>query len=286
MSTSGPPDAVAQIAPLLKSWQKPIPADLTTLRELTSKSLDAVTHLTEYEDEKANRILTAMAFISAFAGVLFAAVTSHYSNAYLQQLKIASHFRFLLVEVGYGFFAIYAMVLSVGVGFSLYGMMPRFNLPKAWKSPGSFPKSFLFFEKINEVTPADWANAFISTAADELTFHYVKNNILESYLVSGKIPQKLSPLKKASTLYIASTCILVLWVVLTAVAIASIDVFPSSAVSAIRATSAENELLRHNQITPAGLLQMQPSDPEGDSPITKASETRQVRGPRRHPTLH
>jgi hypothetical protein len=245
MATSVPPDPVAQIAPLLSSWKKPIPADLPTLRELTAKSLDAVTHLTEYEDEKANRILTAMAFISAFAGVLFAAVIGHYSNAYLQQLKSASHCRFLLVEAGYGIFAIYATVLSVGVGFSLYGMMPRFNLPKAWKSklPGSFPKSFLFFEKINEVAPADWANAFINTAADELTFHHVKNNVLESYLVSGKIPQKLGPLKKASRLYIASTCILVLWVVLTAIAVASIDAFPDAAVSAIKPSSAENDAI-------------------------------------------
>jgi hypothetical protein len=239
MSKTAPSDPVAQIAPLLNNWKKP--ADLPTLRELTAKSLDAVTHLTEYEDEKANRILTAMAFISAFAGVLFAAIIGHYSNAYLQQLKSASHCRFLLVEAGYGIFAIYATVLSVGVGFSLYGMMPRFNLPKAWKSPGSFPKSFLFFEKINEIAPADWANAFINTASDELTFHHVKNNVLESYLVSGKIPQKLGPLKKASRLYIASTCILVLWVVLTAIAVASIDVFPDTAVSAIKPSSAAND---------------------------------------------
>jgi hypothetical protein len=246
MSKTTVPDPVEQIAPLLHGWQKPNAADVLTLRELTAKSLDAVTHLTEYEDEKANRILTAMAFISAFAGVLFAAVIGHYSTAYLQQLKTASHCRFLLVEAGYGLFAVYAIVLSIGVGFSLYGMMPRFNLPKAWKSPGSpppksFPKSFLFFEKINEVAPADWANAFIGTAADELVFRYVKNNILESYLVSGKIPQKLSPLKKASKLYITSTCVLVLWIVVTAIAIASIDMFPTPAVSAIKPSAATNE---------------------------------------------
>jgi hypothetical protein len=227
------PEAVTEIPPILDAWATPSPQDLATLKDLTGKSLDTVTHLTEYEDEKANRVLTAMAFISAFAAVLFGAVISHYSGAYLQQLKIASYWRFVLLEAGYGLFAMYAAVLSIGVAFSLYGMKPRFNYPKASR-PGSFPKSLIFFEKINEVAPSDWARAFSSKSADELAFIYTKNNILETYLISGKIPVKLKPLQNASILYIASTCILLVWVTLTAIAVASIDVFPSRAVSSIK----------------------------------------------------
>lgn len=239
MSNAATPGTPAQIALILAKWQKPSSSDLAKLSELTTRSLDAVTHLTEYEDEKANRILTAMAFISAFAGVLFAAVIGHYSSAYLQQLRNVSHGRFLLIEFGFGVFAIYALVLSVGLVLSLYGMRPRFNV-KGWKSAGSFPGSFLFFEKINEVSPTDWANAFTGTSPDDLEFHYVKNNALETYLISGKIPDKLGPLKAANTLYIASTCILLLWVVLTTIAFVSVDVFPSAAVSSIKITSSES----------------------------------------------
>lgn len=228
------PQAIAEIAPILGNWQKPNDADVVALGNLTTKSLDTVTHLTEYEDEKANRILTAMAFISAFAGALFVGVIGHYSSVFLEQLRKASCWRFLLVESSYGLFVIYAIVLSVGVALSLYGMRPRFNYPKSHAPAGSFPRSLIFFEGINAVSPTDWANAFTGTPAGDLAFKYVKNNVLETYLISGKVPVKLAPLRRASTLYIASTCILVLWVVLSAVTVASIDLFPNDAVEQVQ----------------------------------------------------
>jgi hypothetical protein len=237
------PDPAKEIFDVLKNWVKP--SDLDKFKDLTGKSLDTVTHLTEYEDEKANRILTAMAFISAFAGVLFAAVVGRYSTSYLQQLWKASHWRFILLTSGYALFCLYALAVSVGVFWSLYGMKVRFNVPKGWKAAGSRPNSFLFFEKIIEVSPADWARAFTgtttATTAEDLVFEYVKNNILETYLIAQKIPIKLRSLRKANTLYIASACILVVWVVVTAIAIGSIDLWPTAGVSAIKATAADNE---------------------------------------------
>ncbi len=232
------PDAVIEITGELAKWPIPQTEDLKKLSELTSKSLDTVTHLTEYEDEKANRILTAMAFMSAFAAVLFAGVFAHYASEFLQKLRAVAPCRFYLIETGYAVFGLYALILSIGVAYSLYGMKPRFNVPKGWKSSTTtFPKSFLFFEKINDVPPANWAKAFTATSADNLAFQYIKNNVLESYLIAGKVPLKLKPLKTASNLYIASTCILVLWLVLTGVGFAMVDLFPSPAVSGIKTSS-------------------------------------------------
>lgn len=236
-------DPAKEIFDVLKNWGKP--SELDKFKDLTGKSLDTVTHLTEYEDEKANRVLTAMAFISAFAGVLFAAVVGHYSPYYLQQLWKASHWRSIFLTSGYALFCLYALAVSVGVFWSLYGMKPRFNVPKGWKASGSRPSSLLFFEKIIEVEPGDWARAFTgttgATTAEDLTFEYVKNNILETYLIAQKIPTKLRPLRKANTLYIASACILTAWVAVTAIAIGSIDFWPTAGVSAIKSTAAENE---------------------------------------------
>lgn len=236
MTPAQEPDPAKEIFDVLKNWVKP--SDLDKFKDLTGQSLDTVTHLTEYEDEKANRILTAMAFISAFAAVLFAAVVGHYSTSYLQELWKTSHWRFIFLTSGYALFSLYALAVSAGVFWSLYGMKPRFNVPKAWKTAGSRPSSFLFFEKIIEVSPADWARAFTgttaATSAEDLAFEYVKNNILETYLIAQKIPSKLRPLRKANTLYIASACILVAWVVVTAIAVGSIDLWPTAAVSAIR----------------------------------------------------
>jgi hypothetical protein len=236
-------DPAKEIFDVLKNWGKP--SEVDKFEDLTGKSLDTVTHLTEYEDEKANRILTAMTFISAFAGILFAAVVGHYSTSYLQQLWRASHWRFIVLTSGYALFCLYALAVSAGVFWSLYGMKPRFNVPKEWKAGGSRPSSLLFFEKIIEVSPADWARAFTGTTpvttAVDLTFEYAKNNILETYLIAQKIPTKLRSLRRANTLYIASACILVVWVVVTAIAIGSIDLWPNAGASAIESTVVDNE---------------------------------------------
>src|SRR5258708_1767675 len=53
-------------------------AEIDEILPLAKWSLESVTHLTEYEDEKANRILTAIAFLSAMVGVAFAAIVQRY----------------------------------------------------------------------------------------------------------------------------------------------------------------------------------------------------------------
>src|ERR1019366_1043344 len=60
-----PHDPVGPIVAALESW-KPAAGDLDHLLASSSRSLEEVAHLTEYQDDKANRILTAMAFLSAF----------------------------------------------------------------------------------------------------------------------------------------------------------------------------------------------------------------------------
>jgi hypothetical protein len=152
---------------------------------------------------------------------------------------MASRWRLIVLRSGYVIFALYALVVAGGVLFSVYGMRPTFNEPKAWKATGSEPSSFLSYDKITEVPAADWARAFSRrTSPEDLAFRCVKNNIIETYLIAEGIPMKLAKLRRANTFYILSMGILFLWVTVTAIAVGSIDLFPSAAVAAIRASSA------------------------------------------------
>jgi hypothetical protein len=203
-----PSDAAAQIALTLKNWSIP-PEHLSEMFEATQRSLETVTHLTEYEDDKANRILTAMAFLSAFAAVIFAIVPSRYPLSFPVMLIRTGLRRDAYLLLGtYGGFVVYAMTLVLGVAFILHGMRPRFNIPKSWKPDGSKPGSQLFFAKIVEVSPADWANSFLNTGKDELLLAYVKNSVLETYLVAEKIVPKIKWLRRGVTLFQVSTIIL------------------------------------------------------------------------------
>jgi hypothetical protein len=96
---------------------------------------------------------------------------------------------------------VYALTLTLGVVFILYAVRPRFNVPKDWKPDGSKPGSHLFFAKIIEVSPTDWANAFVNTDTDELLSTYVKNSVLETYLIAEKIVSKMRWLKRGACCY-------------------------------------------------------------------------------------
>jgi hypothetical protein len=206
-------DVAAQIAIRMSEWE--IAKDnLPDLLQVTQRSLETVTHLTEYEDDKANRILTAMAFLSAFAAVIFAVVPSRYPLSFpIMLLRTGSPREAYLLLATYGGFVLYALTLILGVAFVLYGMSPRFNVPKSWKPDGKMaenkkPASRLFFEKIVEVSPTAWANSFVNVDKDELLSTYVKNSVLETYLVAQKIVPKVKWLKRGVALFQVSTIIL------------------------------------------------------------------------------
>jgi hypothetical protein len=203
-----PVDAAAQIAPVLKDWNIP-KEHLLEISGAAQRSLEAVTHLTEYQDDKANRILTAMAFMSAFAAVVFAVVPSRYSLAMpLILLRAGLLWEACLLFVLYGAFIVYALTLTIGVAFILHAVRPRFNVPTAWKPDGSKPASYLFFEKITEVSPADWANAFANAKENEILAAQAKNSVLETYLIADKIGLKMQWLSRGVRLFFVSTIVL------------------------------------------------------------------------------
>jgi NADH:ubiquinone oxidoreductase subunit 5 (subunit L)/multisubunit Na+/H+ antiporter MnhA subunit len=216
---------VIDIAVALRSWT---PAQAEPLRSLAKWSLESVTHLTEYEDEKANRILTAIAFLSALVGVVFAAIVQRYPFSALVALgRSERHLEIQLLIVVYASFAVYFVLLTLGAALTLWAVRPQFRIPKVWEHTHKLPGSFLFFQEILKVSGSDWASAFTQSSPDELQTQYIKNSILETYLIAQKIPKKLRPLKKGVWLFFASTVVLVVLLPMCVITIYCVDAVPA-----------------------------------------------------------
>jgi hypothetical protein len=208
----------------------------TQLRELKSDqideilplakwSLESVTHLTEYEDEKANRILTAVAFLSALVSVAFAAIVQRYPFSVAGEVKgVSIHSHSVVLLIVYCLFAFYFVLLTVGAAFTLYAVRPQFRIPTTWARTKTEPGSFLFFKEILNVSGKNWGRSFTETDSKKLKAEYAKNSVLETYLIAQKIPKKLRPLKKGIWLFFASTAVLIVLLPLCAVTVVYVDV--------------------------------------------------------------
>jgi hypothetical protein len=196
--------------------------------EFSKRSLEEVKHLTEYEDEKANRILTAIAFLSALAGAIFVALVPKNNKGALLSYNDWNW----SVWFYYVCFATFLILLACGTIFVVHALKPRFNIPSFWqKKPNSNsnqddPDSFLFFEQILKVGPEKWAKSFCKKNTDQLTESYIKCNIAETYLVSEKIRTKLKYLQPGVfILWLAVICLLI-WFIFCGLRIA----FPPKAI--------------------------------------------------------
>lgn len=206
----------------LNNWNVD-PKDMPQLLTQTARSLDTVTKLTQYEDEKANRLLTAIAFLSAFVASLFATIPTRFPPGSIGKLwNEGIHVRSILLGSVYGWFCLYATLVSVGVAMILYGVQPRFNIPRD-PTRKKAPKSLLFFKHIIASDPEEWGKAFSEPSSHDLEMRYVKNSIVETYLVAEKIPVKIKWVTlgvkfffAAALVVIALACSIVLTLVTTA----------------------------------------------------------------------
>jgi hypothetical protein len=209
---------------VLDSWKmSDDDGELEVLGELTERSLKEVKALTEYEDSKAQRILVAIAFLAALSGTLFSVA----GRSLLDAHAIAGIFRFELpvnwLAIGvFGGFALYALSLAIGAICVLSAVRPKFNIPSHWaaKDQKTFPPSFLFFREILKVRPEQWVEAYVSRDSKALLREYIKNSVIETYLVADKIRIKLQPLETGVMILLWSTVVLAIWLPIAILAIA------------------------------------------------------------------
>jgi len=209
---------------LLAAWTPAGQSDeLKELATLTERSLKEVKGLTEYEDNKAQRILAAVAFLAALAGGMFVLA----SNALAKSQPLGANFSLHSVTTWialavYLLFAIYATLLVRGAAKVIFAIRPKFNIPANWKpDPNTkFPPSLLFFKLILKVAPEHWVSAYIKSDTPTLRNEYIRNSVIETYLVAEKIKIKLEPLEAGIELIITSTRVLGFWLPLAILAIA------------------------------------------------------------------
>lgn len=211
---------------VLENWN-PNPNDLDALLELSEKSLSEVKHLTEYEDEKANRILTAVAFLSALAGVLYVGLLSQGTT---QVLVVKAFCDFIEpIFLFHLTFGLYCLITVIGAVFVIEAVRPKFRIPREWgknqtkmestngeNATPTLPPSMLFFEKILEVNPVDWAKAFTTRGEQEIRIQYIKNCIIETYFVAEKIRIKMRYLKPGVYLLKVSVILFAIWILIAA----------------------------------------------------------------------
>jgi len=202
------------------------------------ETLDEVKELTEYQDQKATRLLTIVAFLSALAGALFARL----SDAYPLLVLLKSGPRplaFAVVIGAYITFAVFVVLAVAGALVIFHATRTVFKYPRT-PDPGISdprPSSMLFYAGIIGVTPGQWARTFVVPGAEQVAWRrdideqYLRSYIVESYLVAAKVADKLRYLQPGQQLLLSAIRMLLLFVLSLVCVIAFVAPAPKATVA-------------------------------------------------------
>ncbi len=188
--------------------------------KVARESLDEVTAQTDYQDGKATRLLTILTFMSAFSGLAFNRLADGYPLSIISWAGIGSSFNSGLVVVSYLLFAAFALLATSGALVTFHAIRARFRYPRA-AAKDSPPASMLFWMGISRTQPDRWAKAFIDPAdtknvAPELRIEYLRNYIVETYLIAAKVADKVRFLEPAQRIQSWAIKALFFWIIVTA----------------------------------------------------------------------
>jgi hypothetical protein len=165
--------------------------------EVARESFKEVLASDEHEDRKAQRILTAMAFLTAAAGVIFAELSRAGIGASLK-FPFSSTYGYLPVC----FFAFVATMI-IGTLLFLAALGPAFNLPRMWRSKDrkSYPRSLLFSQLILQGTQTDWEKYWVESSVENLKEKLAENFVTEAYLLADKVRFKVTMMRYGKIVY-------------------------------------------------------------------------------------
>lgn len=226
----------AELLAKLDGWSIS-PEALDRVHDGAKASLAEVKALTEYEDGKASRLLTIVAFLSAVVAAVFTRFATDYpwpGFGALDTDRLA-----VLTMVSYAAFFAYVLMVTVSVLIILRAVKPQFRIPKTWNagSKPDRPTSMLFYKGILDVTAPTWGEAFIGLGTkkgDDLKAYYAKCYIAESYLVAEKVAIKLRLLEPGIKLLQAAMAVLLVFFLLSG---ANVVMIKSSTSAAPKAPS-------------------------------------------------
>src|SRR5205814_5842198 len=115
----------------LNAWEIPDNA-IDCVHEAARASLAEVKALTEYEDGKASRLLTVVAFLSAVVGAVF----TRFASDYPWPGMAGPHWSaaWALPVATYTAFFVYVILVTASLLTVLSAIKPTFNTPVTWNS--------------------------------------------------------------------------------------------------------------------------------------------------------
>lgn len=164
------------------------PVDIKLLIDRAKDSLEEVKKQTEYQDGKAGRLLTIVAFLTAAVGTVFGKFVDIYPLHPALATGGATSF---WVASTYVLFGAYLLFIAGGAMVTFHAMSTRF----VWPAGGNLAdqdkvRSLLFFQQIIRTKPEAWGRAFAGDK-NELLREYYKNYVAEAYLIATKVADKL-----------------------------------------------------------------------------------------------
>ncbi|MEG8048999.1 hypothetical protein QP178_03525 [Sphingomonas aurantiaca] len=246
--------------------------------KLARQSLDEVKDQTEYQDQKATRLLTVTTFLTAFSGVLFTRMLDSYPRSSFSAQPIYAQGMLIL---NYLLFAAFVLSAVFGALITFHATRTRFKYihdDEISRDDGS-PRSRLFYRGILRVRPRAWALSFVAqhpASEDKVALAldpalkqaYLRDLVGETYLVAAKTADKLRFLDPAQRLLAMSLTCLFLWLIsLTVVAVFVTP--PASKPTIIRVEAAGEPI----EVRPVQPLADRSNPAEASSPSPTASVT-------------
>jgi hypothetical protein len=210
---------------IMQAWAKLKPDDpgLDKAIELAKASLQEVKAQTEYQDQKATRLLTVSTFLTALAGAFYASFSADYP---LKTLGEQPTFHWWLLAATYVAFFLFIFFSLSGAMVTFHASRTRFKYPEeaTVEHQSGSTRSYLFFREMIGVTPEGWANSFVTVEGEgaeqtatlnpNLKVEYLKNYVSEAYLIAAKTADKLRYLQPAQSLLSYALRCLMLYVLL------------------------------------------------------------------------
>lgn len=197
--------------------------ELDAAIDLAKQSLAEVKAQTEYQDQKATRLLTVTTFLSALSGALFI----RFEDAYpIETIRVQSFGAAALIS-GYVAFAAFIIASLSGALVTFYATRSRFKYPpyQTTEEQDKDPESLLFFGGLIRSRPRAWIKGWVARGADDdlgdnatirddLKQRYFQHLVGETYLVAAKTADKLRYLEPAQNILAISLRCLFVWLIL------------------------------------------------------------------------
>lgn len=186
------------------------------------QSLNEVKAQTEYQDQKAGRLLTVATIFSALAALLF----QRFNDTYPVRPSLGARWWEIgLIGLTYFLFAAFAVSVLCGALVTFHATRTRFKYEEADEAAQDegMPKSRLFYNPILQVRPSAWAQSFVrnglrySSVNPRLAQLYFADLVGETYLIAAKTADKIRYLEEAQRFFARALNFLFLWLAMLAI---------------------------------------------------------------------